>query len=87
MSYRITEYAPIHHANILLTHSPMLAHAEWIMATETVPEGVRITCQVDFTLRLRYSFLYPVLLLTYRGAFRRDLTCLKEAREQNERVT
>jgi hypothetical protein len=26
------------------------------------------------------------LLLTYRGAFRRDLTCLKEAIEQNERV-
>ena len=83
-SYRFTVFAPNHHAKILLTHSPMFAHAEWTIATEPVSEGVRITCGLDFALRPRYIFLLPVLLLTYRGAFRRDLTYLKQAIEQNE---
>jgi hypothetical protein len=54
------------------------------MSTENVAEGVRITCQLEGTLRLRYSFLLPVFLLTYKEAFRRDLTCLKQAIEQQE---
>ena len=84
MSYRVTEYMPNHHVNILLTYSPMFTFAEWVIATESLSEGVRITCQLDFALRPRRSFLLPVLLLTYRGAFRRDLTYLKQAIEQNE---
>ena len=83
MSYRITEYVPNQQKNILLTDSPLFKYAEWVMTTEYVSEGVRITCQLDCTLRLRYSFLLPVLLLTYKGAFRRDLTYLKQAIEQN----
>ena len=84
-SYRITEYVPNCRMHIRLTNSRMFTFAEWIMATETIPEGVRITCHLDGTLSLRYSFLLPILLLTYRGAFRRDLTYLKQAIEQNER--
>ena len=87
MSYRITEYVPNHQMNIRLSHSRMFKYAEWVMTTEDVSEGVRITCQLEGTLRLRYSFLLPVFLLTYKGAFRRDLTSLKQAIEQNERAT
>lgn len=83
-SYRITEYVPNHRVNIRLTNSRMFTYAEWIMSTDDVAEGVRITCQLDCTLRLRYSLLLLVLLLTYQGAFRRDLTYLKQAIEQNE---
>src|SRR5258706_8899285 len=81
MSYRITEYMPNQQMKTLLTNSSMFTYAEWIMTTEDVSEGVRITCQLDCTLRLWYSFLLPVLLLTYKGAFRRDLTYLKQAIE------
>lgn len=84
MSYRITEYVPNRQMNIRLTNSHMFTFAEWIMGTETSAEGVRITCHLDCTLSLRYSFLLPVLLLTYQGAFRKDLTYLKQAIEQNE---
>jgi hypothetical protein len=65
----------------------MFKYAEWIMSTEEVAGGVRITCQLDAALRLQYGFLLLVLLPTYKGAFRRDLTCLKHAIEQNEPTT
>jgi hypothetical protein len=83
MSYRVTDYAPNLHVKILLTSSPMFAHAEWTITTDPVPKGVRITCQLSFRLRLAYSFLLPVLLLTYRAAFHRDLTYLKQAIESD----
>lgn len=84
MSYRITQYVPNRQMHIRLTNSRMFNYAEWIMATETIAAGVRITCHLECSLNLRYSFLLPILLLTYRGAFRRDLTSLKQAIEQNE---
>jgi hypothetical protein len=87
MSYHITKYVPNSQVNIRLTSSHMFKYAEWIMATETLSEGVRITCQLDGSLRLRYSFLLPILLLTYQGAFSRDLTSLKRTIEQNERAS
>lgn len=83
MSYRVTEYAPNHRFKSQLTHSPMFTYAEWGMTTDDVPDGVRITCDLDCTVRLQYSFLVPVLLLTYKDAFRRDLTYLKQAIERN----
>ena len=85
MSYRIMEYVPNRQVNIRLTNSHLLTFAEWIMATEACAKGVRITCRLECALSLQYCFLLPVLLLTYRGAFRRDLTYLKQAIEQNER--
>lgn len=85
MSYCITEYVPNRLMHIRLTNSRMFNSAEWIMATEPIAAGVQITCHLECSLNLRYSFLFPILLLTYRGAFRRDLTSLKQAIEQNER--
>lgn len=83
MSYRVTEYVPNHQYKALLIHSPMFNSAEWTMTTDGVPEGVRITCQVDLSVRLQYGVLLPVLLLSYKGAFRRDLASLKQAIEQD----
>lgn len=81
MSYRVTEYLPHHQVKTLLIQSPMFEHAEWTVTTEDVPEGVRITCQANLLVRPRYGFLVLVLLLSYRGAFRRDLASLKQAIE------
>jgi Polyketide cyclase / dehydrase and lipid transport len=83
MSYRITEYVPNQHMTTLLTNSSMFTFAEWTMTTDPIAEGVRITCQLDCLMKPQYSFLALVLLLTYKRAFRRDLTCLKQAIEQN----
>lgn len=83
MSYRVTSYVPNRMFRCLLTNSSMFTSAEWTMTTEDVAEGVRITCQLDGALRFRYSFLLPILLLTYKGAFRRDLTSLKQAIERD----
>lgn len=84
MSYRVTEYVPNHQVKTLLTYSPMFKDAEWTVTTDDVPGGVRITCRVDLSVRLRYSFLLPVLLVSYKGAFRRDLASLRQAIEQDE---
>lgn len=83
MSYRVTDWVPNHRFKTVLTQSPMFKYAEWAVITDDVLDGVRITCHLDCTVRLQYSFLVPVLLLTYKDAFRRDLTYLKQAIEQN----
>lgn len=70
--------------HIRFTHSRMFKYAEWIMATETIAAGVRITCHLECSLNLRYRFFLPILSLTSREAFRRDLTSLKQAIAQNE---
>lgn len=85
MSYCITEYRPNRQVVARLTHSRMFTCAEWIMATEPLATGVRITCHLQYSVNLRYSFLLPMLLLTSRGALRRDLTYLKQAIEQDAR--
>jgi len=84
LSYRCTEYVPNCQVKLLLTNSHMFKYAEWTMTTDDMAGGVRITCQLDAILRLRYSFLLLVLLLTYKQAFRRDLTSLQHAIEHNE---
>lgn len=83
-SYCITEYVPHSQMHLRNTSSQLFSFAEWIMTTEAVSDGVRILSQFEGTLRLRYSFLLPVFLLLYQAAFRRDLTYLKQAIEQNE---
>jgi hypothetical protein len=83
MSYRVTDLVPRQRAEIRLVNSNMFKEALWTFIFEPLAEGVRINCQVDFTPRLRYSFLTPVLLLTYKDAFRRDLTYLKQALEND----
>jgi Polyketide cyclase / dehydrase and lipid transport len=83
MSYRITSYVPNHMYSCLLTNSSMFTFAKWTMSTEQSAAGVRITCQFDGTLRFHYSFLLPILLLIYKGAFHRDLASLKQAIERD----
>jgi polyketide cyclase/dehydrase/lipid transport protein len=82
LSYRITEVVPQQRFSVLLVDSPMFKRAVWTFVLEPVADGARITCLLDFALRPRYSWLLPILLVTSRGALRRDLTALKQALEQ-----
>jgi len=54
--------------------------AAWHVRLDPVPEGTRITCAAEFTLRLRYMFLAPVLYLL-RRAIRDDLERIRRALE------
>ncbi|MBX3082654.1 MAG: hypothetical protein KF716_13535 [Anaerolineae bacterium] len=83
MSYRITEFVPNHHAKILLTHSDIFKEAYWTTIVNAAQEGVKVTLQVDLSLRPMYLFMMPVLLVTNKGAFFRDLQYLKRAMEND----
>ena len=81
MSYRITEVDPRHHYRVV-THSGFFKEAQWCFRLELVGSGTRVICTTDFSLRPRYLFLAPVLLLvTRRGAIRADLEHLKRVLE------
>jgi hypothetical protein len=81
MSYRVTEVDPPHHYRVV-THSGFFKEAHWYFRLEPVGSGTRVICITDFTLRLRYLFLAPVLLLvTRRGAIQTDLEYLKRVLE------
>jgi len=54
--------------------------AAWHFRLDPVPEGTRIICVAEFTLRLRYFFLAPVLYLL-RRAIMDDLERLRRALE------
>src|SRR5215471_2983342 len=54
--------------------------AAWHFRLDPVPEGTRMTCAAEFTLRLRYLFLAPVLYLM-RRAFRDDLERVRRVLE------
>jgi len=54
--------------------------ASWHFRLDPVPEGTRVGCAVEFTLRLRYLFLAPVLFLM-RQAIRDDLERLRRVLE------
>ena len=84
MSYRVTEFVPKQRISIRLVNSNMFKEALWTFKFEPIAGAVRIICRVDLIPRLRYSFLIPVLLLTYKAAFRRDLTYLKQALEHGQ---
>jgi hypothetical protein len=60
----------------------MFKVAYWTTIVKPTPEGTEVTIQVDLTLRPLYIFLFPVLLLTSKGAFFRDLQYLKRALEK-----
>jgi hypothetical protein len=55
-------------------------NAAWHFRLDPVPDGTRITCAAEFTLRLRYLFLAPVLFLM-RRAIRTDLEHLRDVLE------
>jgi Polyketide cyclase / dehydrase and lipid transport len=54
--------------------------AWWHFRLDPVREGTRITCAAEFTLRLRYLFLVPVLYLM-RRAISDDLERVRRALE------
>jgi hypothetical protein len=54
--------------------------AAWHFRLDPVPEGTRIICAAEFTLRLRYLFLAPVLSLM-RRAISDDLERLRRTLE------
>jgi len=54
--------------------------AAWHFRLDPVPEGTRMTCAAEFTLRLRYLFLAPILYLL-RRAIRDDLERIRRALE------
>jgi hypothetical protein len=74
MSYRIAAHERDRGTAIELTNSRMFTRAVWLLKYDAVPGGTKITCEVDFALRWRYSFLVVPLLLTQKTALRRDLT-------------
>jgi hypothetical protein len=54
--------------------------AAWHCRLDPVPDGTRVTCAAEFTLRLRYLFLAPVLYLM-RRAIRDDLERVRRVLE------
>jgi len=54
--------------------------AQWHFRLSPTSEGSLLTCCADFTLRLRYFFLAPILFLK-RSALQMDLQALKRAVE------
>lgn len=81
MSYQVTELDPPHQYRAV-TRSGVFKEAEWHFRLEPVGGGTRVVCATDFTLRLRYLWLAPLLFLVTRlGAIRTDLEHLKRALE------
>ncbi len=84
MAYRITDADPELGCTIALTNSDgngrYFKHAQWRFQVHPDPQGSRVTCTVDFKVRLRYFFLAPILF-SMRRAIHRDLESLKAALE------
>jgi hypothetical protein len=59
---------------------PLFQDAAWLTRVDPLPEGSRVFCSVDFTLRPTYVFLAPSLYATKR-AILTDLEYLKRAVE------
>src|SRR5262245_1514717 len=62
--------------DVRVTHSNLFKTAVWRVHLEPLGEATRVVCTVDFTLRLRYLLLAPVLLLN-KLAITRGLGYLK----------
>lgn len=84
MSYRVAA-ADCNHCTVQLTSSTGNAlyfkQAKWDFHVEPAPEGSLLICSADFTLRLRYIFLVPILF-AMKSAIRRELENLKRVLEQ-----
>ena len=83
MAYRITS-ADSNRCTVALTSSNGNARffktAQWHFRLLPAPEGSILTCCAEFSLKLRYFFLTPVLYLK-RNAIQMDLEGLKRAVE------
>ena len=83
MAYEVTAVGP-EGSTVRLTSATGNARyfkdAAWHFRLDPVPEGTRVVCAAEFTLRLRYLFLAPVLYLM-RRAIKDDLERLRRAVE------
>jgi Polyketide cyclase / dehydrase and lipid transport len=86
MGYRVVCAEP-DHCIVALTSSTGNARffqkAQWDFRLAPGPGGSILTCCAEFTLRMRYIFLAPVLYLK-KSAIQFDLESLKQAIEQSE---
>jgi hypothetical protein len=85
MSYRIAEIGP-NSCKVELTNSDgnarFFRNASWTFKTQPDHRGTVLSCFADFTLRLRYIFLAP-LLHAKKGAIGVDLESLKRTIEKD----
>jgi hypothetical protein len=83
MAYRVTETGP-DHCVVALTSSGGNARffrtAQWVFSIQPDVDGTWLTCAAEFTLRLRYIVLAPILWAK-RSAIQADLESLKCAIE------
>src|SRR5262249_31402117 len=83
MAYEVTAAGP-EGSTVRLTsttgNARYFTDAAWHVRLDPVPEGTRVSCAAEFTLRLRYLFLAPVLYLM-RRAIRDDLERVRRALE------
>lgn len=82
MSYRVIDLVPGKSNTVALENSKIFKEAIWKFMFDAVPGGTKITCYIDFKLRLKYFFMGPVLYFT-RNALFRDLKFLREALDEN----
>jgi len=85
MSYRVTGWDRAGRScviNLISTtgNARFFRSAAWLTRVDPLPEGSRVVSRVDFTLRLRYAFLAPVLYAK-RRAILTDLKYLRQALE------
>jgi len=89
MSYRVADWdKAARFGTIELTSTTGNARyfksAAWLTRVEPVPEGSRVCCAVDFTLRARYAFLAPILYAKKR-AILADMEALRRVLENSQR--
>ena len=87
MSYRVTELDEADKVvAVVLTstrgNARYFTTAVWRTHVEGVPDGSRVSCSADFTLRLRYWFLAPILYSAKRS-IRADLETLRRVLEDS----
>lgn len=80
MSYEVTDLDE-NRRHTAVTRSGQFTWAEWQFTLDPVASGTSVTCTCRFSLRLRFVFLAPVLLLLGARGIRRDLALMKQVME------
>ena len=78
-SFIVNEFKPPHFFKFKLLKSSMFKEAELSFLIEKIPEGTKITHNLNFKLFFRSLLLYPILLLTNKKALGRDMEYLRNA--------
>lgn len=87
MSYRVTELDKASRSVVIQLISTTgnaryFKAAAWLTRVDPLPEGSLVFSCVEFTLRIRYTFLAPVLYGS-KHAIRTDLESLRQALESS----